>query len=383
MLTRGKALRPILFTSFLYFAHLSVLMYINSTVLSTYASSEYVSIFYVLAAAGSIVLLFCLPKIVQTIGLVRTTASIFIMLAVLLLLLGTTNTLWFVAIFILYNALSQTFWYCNDLFVAHYSQNENIGKTRGISLTVISTAIAIMPLIAGFLVERNGLQSVYIAAASLLFIGAGVIIRSQRAFADRPYSTPSAIAAWHAIRAVPSLRRVLSINFMLQFFYVWMTLFTPLYLHTVLGFHWSDIGIAFSIMLTAFVLLQYAVGRWADSVGEKKLLIAGFLIGGISTIAFGLWRSNAIMTYAAILFCTRVGICMVEVLAETYFFKQVSDKDEGVVSVYRMMYPLAYIIAPLIGWAIISLFSYMTLFIVLGAFLFAGAIYTTRLADIR
>jgi hypothetical protein len=72
---------------------------------------------------------------------------------------------------------------------------------------------------------------------------------------------------------------------------------------------------------------------------------------------------------------------MVEVLAETYFFKQITDRDEGIVSVYRMMYPLAYIIAPLLGWLLISNGSYATLFLTLGLILVIGALYTERLVE--
>ncbi len=137
-------------------------------------------------------------------------------------------------------------------------------------------------------------------------------------------------------------------------------------------------------MLTAFVILQYPIGKLADRMGEKKLLITGFSIAALSTVAFATlqYHTHAIFAYAAVLFCTRVGICMVEVLAETYFFKQITDSDEGIVSVYRMMYPLAYIIAPLAGWAIIATTSYNVLFILLGIMLFVGALYTLRLKDI-
>jgi MFS family permease len=178
---------------------------------------------------------------------------------------------------------------------------------------------------------------------------------------------------------------VISINFLLQFFYVWMTLFAPLYLSTVLHFSWQTIGIIFSVMLSAFVIFQYMVGQLADRIGEKKLFLIGGTIATISTVAFSLlqYHTHSVIAYAAVLFCTRVGICMIEVLAETYFFKQITDRDEGIVSVYRMMYPLAYIIAPLAGWYIISITSYSTLFLSLGLLLFLGTLYMLRLVDIR
>jgi len=354
-------------------------MYINSTVLSGFVGATYTSLLYVCGAAGSLVLLFCLPYVVKKYGLVKTATSIFILLAVALLILGTSTAMTFAGVFVIYTALSGTVWYCNDLFVAHYAHSQSMGYTRGSYLTINNTAIALMPIIAGFLVQRIGFHSVYIVAASLLFIAAGIILGSQRSFIDRPYTSTAIPIAWTTIRLSPSLRRGVTLNFLLQFFYVWMTLFTPLYMYTVLHFSWQQIGIAFSIMLTAFIILQYPIGRLADHIGEKGLLILGFSIASISTIAFALIHSHDIVLYTAVLFGTRVGICIVEVLSETYFFKQITDRDEGIVGVYRMMYPLAYIIAPLLGWIIISETSYTALFISLGGMLFFGAIYTLRL----
>jgi MFS family permease len=378
-----RQMRPIFFASFLYFAHQAVVMYINSTVLSTYVSAEYTSLFYVFGAALSLVLLFCLPHIVQKVGLVKTTVGVFLLTALSLLVLGVSANETFVGAFVAYSALSGIVWYCTDLFIAHYSKSGSIGHDRGLFLTIANAAVALMPVISGILVARTGLHSVYMMAGFLLCIGAGIIIRTQKHFVDTAYETPSIAHAWHAITSQPSLRRAVSINFILQFFYAWMVLFSPLYMRTVLHFNWEQIGTAFSIMLTAFVIFQYAIGKWSDTVGEKRLLIAGFIFGGISTVVFALTDSSSILVYTAILFCTRVGMCIVEVLGETYFFKQVSDKDEGIVGVYRMMYPLAYIIAPVLGWYIVSISSYSTLFAVLGCMLLVSGIYTIRLVDIR
>lgn len=380
-----KALRPILLTSFLFFAHLSVVMYVNSTVLEQFVSVKFTSIAYVLGAAGSVVLLFLLPKIVQRFGLVKTAVTIFTALAITLLILGTTGATTFVAVFICYTALSGTVWYCNDLFVSHYSEHKTMGHARGTYLTIINAAIAIMPIIAGYIVERKGFGGVYLIGAGLLSIAAIVIFHSQQDFVDRPYTSTTISLAWEAIRQSPALRRVISINFALQFFYVWMTIFTPIYMVSVLHFSWQTTGIAFTGMLTAFVILQYPIGKIADRIGEKYLLITGFAIAALSTVTFALlqYHTHALVAYTVTLFFTRVGICMVEVLSETYFFKQITDRDEGIVSVYRMMYPLAYIIAPLLGWIIIANYSYVTLFITLGALLFVSMLYCLRLVEIR
>ncbi len=386
MQNSSKLLRPILFVSFLFFAHYSVVMYINSTVLGQFVNAKYTSLFYVFGATVGVVLLCLLPRIVKLFGLRKTSITIYSLIAVSLLILGhTTTSVVFTATFVIYCALINTVWYCNDLFVTHYSDARTAGNTRGTYLTIINTAVAIMPVLAGFLVLKMGLTSVYTVAAVLILIATTTIAYSQRKFIDRAYAETTIMAAWDAVRQSPSLRRIISINFLLQFFYVWMTIFTPLYMSHVLHFSWTQIGGAFSFMLLAFILMQYKIGKLADSIGEKKLLQLGFAIAGISTITFALLEkhTHSIIAYAVTLFFTRVGISMVEVLSETYFFKQITDRDEGVVGIFRIMHPLAYITAPLVGWIILTTTTYSTLFVFLGVLLFAGLLYTIRLVDIR
>jgi MFS family permease len=377
-----NSLRAVFFASFLFFAHLSVVMYINSTVLSSLVGTTSTTVLYVLGAAGAIALLFALPHIVERFGLVKTTVTICALLTLSLFILGVTSAAaTFIAVFVIYTAMCGTVWYCNDLFVAHYAHSQTMGHTRGSYLTINNAAIAIMPIVTGFIIAHHGFHAVYIVGGLLLCVSTTIIAISQRNFIDRPYTSTTISEAWQAIKQAPSLRRVASINFILQFFYVWMTLFTPLYLYAVLHFNWQQIGLAFTIMLIPFVILQYPIGRWADRIGEKKLLIVGFSIAAASTLYFSLLHSHSIVPYIIALFFSRVGICMVEVLAETYFFKQITDRDEGIVSVYRMMYPLAYIIAPLLGWLLISNGSYATLFLTLGLILVIGALYTERLVE--
>ncbi|HTH93430.1 MAG TPA: MFS transporter [Candidatus Paceibacterota bacterium] len=386
MQNSAKALRLILLSSFLFFAHIALVLYISSAVLTKLVGSTTATVLYTAGAMGSVILLFAIPRIVQQYGLVKTTLAIFILLALSLFTMGTTkNPHAFVVIFVVYSALTSTVWYCNDMFVSHYAYEKTMGRIRGTYLTIINTAIALMPFLAGILIVKEGFSSTFIGAGYLLLIAIGVIAVSQRHFVDRVYKEPNIRTAWQSMKISPALRRVTALSFLLQFFYAVMTIYSPLYLLHVMHFGWNTIGVIFSLMLTAFIILQYPIGKWSDGIGEKKLLITGIAIAGISTIVFGTLGGHtySVLIVIVILFCTRIGASMLEVMTESYFFKQVTDKDEGVISIYRMMYPVAYIIAPLFGWLIVRQTSYMTLFIVLGIILLMGALYSFRLVDIR
>jgi MFS family permease len=145
-----------------------------------------------------------------------------------------------------------------------------------------------------------------------------------------------------------------------------MVLYTPIYLHTTLLIPWDTLGTIFSIMLFAFVLTELPFGKLADRIGEKALLFMGALIMGSSTLLLFFVPYFTLPLLAAILFMTRIGASCIEVMTETYFFKHVSASETGVMSIFRNTYPLAYIIAPIIGGGVIVLFSQKHLFLFLG-----------------
>jgi predicted MFS family arabinose efflux permease len=120
-------------------------------------------------------------------------------------------------------------------------------------------------------------------------------------------------------------------------------------------------------MLSAFVILQYPLGKLADTkFGEKELLIAGLLSMGIATLMLPTITEKSILIWGVALFATRAGAATTEVMADSYFFKMVKASDTGIISVYRSMLPLAYILAPLLGGILISAFGFSTLFSILG-----------------
>jgi MFS family permease len=163
-----------------------------------------------------------------------------------------------------------------------------------------------------------------------------------------------------------------------------MVVYTPMYLHEVHGIGFPTIGVMFTIMLVAFVIFQYPIGRLIDLVHhEREFLQAGVVIMAVTTFLFGysLTESN-ILILALILFGTRVGASIIEVVSEGYFFRSVSDSDAEIISLFRSTTPLAYLIAPLIATIVLAFTTYNMLFMILGGIILLALFALDRLSNI-
>ena len=163
-----------------------------------------------------------------------------------------------------------------------------------------------------------------------------------------------------------------------------MVIYTPIYMHEYIGFNWSEIGIIFGIMLLPFIILEFPLGRLSDNMGERKMLIIGFLIISISPLMIPFFTTKEFFLWAFILFTTRVGAAIIEIMSENLFFKSIREEETNVLSFFRSTNPLSYIIAPLLAIPVLLLVpSFQYLFYILGAIMLGGFLISLRLTDVR
>jgi MFS family permease len=138
-------------------------------------------------------------------------------------------------------------------------------------------------------------------------------------------------------------------------------------------------------MLLPFVLIEAPLGRYADKIGERKMLMIGFFITSISTISLFFIQKPEIWIWALVLFVTRVGAATIEVMSDSYFFKHIKPENEEFVGIYRSASPIAYITGPILALVVfIFLPQFNFIFPVLGAMMLFGVYLasTIRKADI-
>jgi MFS family permease len=179
----------------------------------------------------------------------------------------------------------------------------------------------------------------------------------------------------------PNVRKVYYLSFALEFFYALMVIYTPLYLLEK-GFSWEQLGVAFTIMLVPFVLIQYPAGLFADKkTGEKELLFLAFFLMGTSTLMFYFIDSPDIMIWTTVLLLTRIGAALVETLRESYFYKRIDGNDIDLIDFFKTSKPVAFILAMASSAIVLTFFSMKAIFLLAVVVSFSALWPTFRLVD--
>jgi len=366
---------------FLLAAHYALVVYVNSSLIKQFVGDSTLSLLYILGSLGSIGTLLLAPFLLRKWGNVAT-FLLFIFLEILAVFgIGNLQLAAFVLLlFILHQAAESILYFCLDVSLEHETRVEGeTGGKRGIFFTVQNVAWVISPLLVSFLVIKDNFQPVYILSAIMLtplFLLVLFFFRNPTAIKTREsYIGSSLRELWHG----GDKTRIFIIQFLLNFFYAWMLIYLPLVLNTKIGFGWETIGVLFTIMLLPFILFELPAGFLADKkIGEKELLVAGLLVMAFATSLIPFLHSTSFILWATLLFSTRIGASIVEISAETYFFKHVKDNDTGLISLFRMTRPISLVIAPLCALFVLRFTDYSSSFIFLTLITLSGLLFIPK-----
>ena len=377
---------PSLLVAYLFFSfHAFLILYINSPFLEQHIPPSMVGLLFSAGALINIVLLSIAPILIKRFG-AYTLLMLFIFIEFLAILLISLVELTppIITLFVVYRGSVIFVAYLFDLFLEDSLTSEkSTGKIRGILLTLSNTALILSPAIAGLLLSKSGFGRVYVLSSLFLI---PVLLLVSRNFKQQSKSIEvhsNIFKALKKFRKNDNLRNILAARTLLNFFYAWMVVYMPIYLLS-LNWTWSKIGIVFTIMLLPFALFELPAGYIADKkTGEKEILIAGFIIMGISTFFLSQIAGASIFIIALLLFITRTGASLVEIMCESYFFKHVDGDDSSLISIYRMTNPMSYLIGPLVGSIVLFFFSFEVMFGILGIIMFWGIYHALHIKDTK
>lgn len=391
-MTRSHTRIGIIYTANLLLSfHYFLMIYIHSSYVGTFVSPSKLALLYIIGSAINLALFLYIPTILARIGNYKFTLWAIILEAGAVLGMIAGNDAIVVGLaFILHQAVISMILFGLDIFLEGAVKNEqHTGTIRGMYLTLSNLTLVFSPLIVGMLVAENAFRNVY-TVSFLFLIPLFMLVRYQLRGAS--YKEKHPVDIRETIRASIKDRNVagvLSAHFLLQFFYAWMVIYMPIYLHEHVGFEWKQIGIIFTIMLLPFLLFELPIGNLADKKwGEKEIMSIGFVIMSVATFCVPFLHSTSILLWAGLLFLTRTGASFVEITCESYFFKHVNEHDTGLISLFRLSRPLGYIIAPAAVTVILFIFSvkqapYGYIFAVLALCVFVGLRYSLSLQDTK
>jgi len=369
--------------SFLFSIHIALSAYINSTFLLKIISEKYVGILYTIS---SIITLLLLTKSVNLLKYFGNRRFILISLLVNMLslvgMIASKNAYIIGASFVALIATNTLVYLSIDIFIEHFGNPLTIGKTRGTYLMIVNLAWMLCPLVTSFLITKEGgYVSIYILSFIATIIMAIGLVFSVRKFEDKSYIKTPFIQTYKYLKENKHMLAITMINFILQFFFALMVVYTPIYLYEHIGFNWAQIGIIFTFMLAPFVMFGLPVGILIDKYHMKKrtLLYIGIIIMSLSTLSMSYATSASVILWSFILFMTRTGAAIVEATGEIYFFTHTKEEDAYLLSVYRDMNPVAYIIAPLVGTLIFMFLPLKFIFAILAVIVLAGLYYIPHL----
>lgn len=365
-------------------------LYISSSFLASFLDESYVGIIFSIAALISIVITFYIPALLAKYGNIRLMATLaFVSVLLIPLMVTSASTPVVVSLFMVFYTINLIIRYQLDLYLEHLSAHEITGEIRGI-FTVLSNGPLIFAVmtISLLLGETNDYWKVFTAGALALLPFVFIALTKLKEERAKYKTLPVLNTLKNIILAHDSydkkLHQILAIDFLLNFFYVVMIIYTPIYLLNNIGFSWDHIGLMFTLMILPFIIIPFPLGFWADKkIGEKEMLSLGLIIMGLATIAMSFVTGASFWLWATLLITTRIGASVVESMKESYLFKTVNHGDVGILSISRNTVPLAFIVAPFFTSAFLAFFDFKFLFAFVGLSMIFGLRYSLVLVDTK
>ncbi len=345
--------------------------YIQSSFLEEIVGVDKVGLYFTIATALAMVVMLGYYQLIKRFSNLMVTICVLLITGLSMIALRQQIGALIVGLFFTLQYIGFNLLIINlDIFLENITTNSQTGKIRATFLTIINTAWAVSPILMGQIAERFDFGTFYLIAGCLLLPTILILLFQKKQLSLRvSYQDRNPIDTFFSVIKNKDLRNVFCLRLGLNYFYAIMVLYAPIYLHQQIGFSWTELGFLFTIMLLPFIIFQLPAGTLADRFfGEKEISILGIGIMIIAILFFFLVRTDSFLAWAIILFGSRVGAALLEVMTETYFFKKVNVKDIGIINGFRVIGPAGYLIATFIAFVFLRFVPLEHIFL----FLLAG-----------
>jgi MFS family permease len=370
---------------FLFTLHLTPATYIESSFLRQFVGDDKIGLVFSLAAILTILAFVLVNRFLTRFGSYKV---FFYLVAIEILtfvaLAFPLHPAILISAFVIGFMLRSIAFFILDIFLESISKNSTTGETRGYYLTSINIAFFLGPMISSFVLNDHEYHKIFILSAFLEIPVLFFVIKYLKDFKDPIYSKSNFLKQFVKVRENRDVYYTILSDFLLKFFYVWMIIYTPIYLTIEKNFSLSETTLIISLGLLPFLLLQGQLGKIADKkLGEKEILIFGFLIMSITTMSFSFVNSTNLILWVLIVFATRIGAAMVESMTETHLFKRIDASNLNIISIFRIARPLAYLVASIIGSILLTMMNLHYVFLILGVIMLLGIHFAIQIKDTK
>ncbi len=391
---RYKPVRWLYAAGFLAYLHLTFVAFFNSSYIATILGERGVGLVYICGSLLAIAGFFSISHILSRIGNYRVLIIATSLEALALLGLAMINNPFILApLFVLHIAVYPLIFFTLDVFLENYThpegkEEDRTGHVRGLYLAFANFAFMAAPLFIGYVLGNSeNFHVIYAMASGLLVLFLAITALKFRRFIDPKYHSIGIGRVFPTLRLIsgnPNLAGVYSAHFLLRLFYAWSIVYAPLYLHEHLGYDWPTIGLILAVTLSPYVLFEIPIGRWADKyLGEQEFMILGFLVMGLAVASVPFLGVGSVFLWMVLIFLMETGAAFVEITTESYFFKQVASNNVNLISLFRMLQPVAYVFGIAFASLMLFVIDLSYLFTVFGLILLLGALFAMRIDDTR
>lgn len=368
---------------FIFTLHVTPATYINSSFLGQFLPESYVGYVFSVASVFTIIAFIFIRRLLTKIGNFKTALTMILLEVICLLTLVVSDFAPLVlTAYIIGFILRTLIMFSFDIFLENISKDDDTGSIRGIYLTSLNIAFLIGPIISSLLLTDHNFWKVYLFSTVILIPVIYIMLKYMRDFKDPVYEKPLFFKTAKRIYDHCNLYGIFFCAFLLRFFFSWMIIYTPIYLNQHIGFSLSETTLIIGVGLIPFVLLEALLGWLADTkIGEKEILTGGFIITAIATASISFINVPNMAIWMIILFITRVGAVMIEITTESYLFKKIDSGEINVLSFFRVIRPVAYVVSPIIASILLTIVDFKFIFLILGAIMLYGIRYSLAIRD--
>lgn len=364
----------------------AIIAYVQSTYLNQYFNLEFVSFIFIFSYILTFLAINEYSNFIARFNNYQTAVAALLMkcLSLLIFIFSSNPGLIFFG-FILFTVSFNLIFINFDIFLESFTSNTKTGSIRGKYFTIYNLGWIFSPFLSGKIIDLMGFN--WLFSLDLLLTVLTVIILYYgfkgitNHYISRHFEMKKTL---NEILRRKNIKKIFYVSMILHFFYCIMVIYTPIYLNQYIGLNWEQIGLIFTFMLLPFVFLQYPAGYIADKyIGEKEILTAGLIIMSVSSVLIFALNVQSIWLWGIVLFFSRIGASLTEIMRETYFFKKVDVKDIELINALRSTNPLAYIIAPFIVGVLLYFAPLNYVFLMLGLVILTALYPTLTLKDTK